>query len=69
MYSAEIVKHISLRDLVSVIEIARFVEIVEDNRGCHSPAEQFIVNTVNYHARHGLTPDDVDLATFGKTLN
>jgi hypothetical protein len=41
-------------------EVARFIDIVKHNRGCATPAEQFITKMVALHyANGGLTPDDV----------
>ncbi|MCC6861664.1 MAG: hypothetical protein IT158_24050 [Bryobacterales bacterium] len=44
-------------------EVENFVDIVEHETGCNTPAEEFITDLVRYHCcrdgGNGLTPDDV----------
>lgn len=40
-------------------DIAQFVDLMEHNYGCASPAETFIRSLVNTHYTHGLTPEEV----------
>jgi hypothetical protein len=50
----------------SLQEVLHYVEILETDSGCDTPAENFITKLVMVHTIRGLTPDDVahDLEEF-----
>ena len=53
--------HDTIADLSAVYiqDVARFVDICRNARGCESPAEEFIIGLVQQHYDGGLTPEHV----------
>src|SRR5689334_3334386 len=44
-------------DLYDLQNVARFVDIVQNESGCNTPAESFIMKLVGYHYGRGLSPE------------
>lgn len=54
---AMIVESLVDRSALRLQEIARFIDIAEHDRGCTTPAEEFITRLVSHYHDFGLTPD------------
>jgi hypothetical protein len=63
---ARAVKSLTKMSALRLQKFAEFVDLCEKDRGCDTPAEEFILSLVSTHYACGLTPDDVaeDLEDF-----
>jgi hypothetical protein len=52
-------------------DVGQFIEISKNDKGCSTPAEQFITDLVMLHSGWGLTPDKAaeKLATFRRDFD
>jgi hypothetical protein len=57
---AQLLQRFAAKSTRGLQDVLWYVEILETDSGCDTPAENFITQLVMVHALRGLTPDDVD---------
>ena len=55
---ARAVKSLTKMEATRLQNVAEFIDICEKDRGCDSPAEEFVRGLVRTHYWYGLTPDE-----------